>query len=65
VKHLTVAVAVAAMTASAIAGAAPTAAAWHTPEWWRRHWELSGLLEGIARGPGFPPSGLPRRLPAG
>jgi hypothetical protein len=21
--------------------------AWHTPEWWRRHWELSGLLEGI------------------
>lgn len=22
-------------------------AAWHTPEWWRRHWELSGLLEGI------------------
>ena len=23
------------------------AAAWHTPEWWRRHWELSGLLEGI------------------
>ena len=31
-KHLTVAVAVAAMTASAIAGAAPTAAAWHTPD---------------------------------
>jgi beta-N-acetylhexosaminidase len=29
---LTVAVAVAAMTASAIAGAAPTAAAWHTPD---------------------------------
>jgi SAM-dependent methyltransferase len=23
------------------------AAAWHSPEWWRRHWELSGLLEGI------------------
>jgi ubiquinone/menaquinone biosynthesis C-methylase UbiE len=22
-------------------------AAWHTPEWWRRHWELSGLLESI------------------
>jgi SAM-dependent methyltransferase len=22
-------------------------AAWHTPKWWRRHWELSGLLEGI------------------
>ena len=22
-------------------------AAWHTPDWWRRHWELSGLLEGI------------------
>ena len=22
-------------------------AEWHTPEWWRRHWELSGLLEGI------------------
>jgi SAM-dependent methyltransferase len=22
-------------------------AAWHTPGWWRRHWELSGLLEGI------------------
>ncbi|HZT15692.1 MAG TPA: methyltransferase domain-containing protein [Gaiellaceae bacterium] len=22
-------------------------AAWHTPEWWRRHWELSGLLEAI------------------
>jgi cyclopropane fatty-acyl-phospholipid synthase-like methyltransferase len=22
-------------------------AAWHTPEWWRRHWELSGVLEGI------------------
>jgi beta-N-acetylhexosaminidase len=33
-KHLTVAVAVAAMTASAIAGAAPTAAAWHTPDSW-------------------------------
>ena len=26
---------------------APEVAAWHTPEWWRRHWELSGLLEGI------------------
>ncbi len=22
-------------------------AAWHTPDWWCRHWELSGLLEGI------------------
>ena len=22
-------------------------AAWHTADWWRRHWELSGLLEGI------------------
>jgi len=22
-------------------------AAWHSPVWWRRHWELSGLLEGI------------------
>ena len=22
-------------------------AAWHTPDWWRRHWELSGLLAGI------------------
>jgi hypothetical protein len=22
-------------------------AAWHTPDWWRRHWELSGLLEKI------------------
>ena len=22
-------------------------AAWHTPAWWRRHWELSGLVEGI------------------
>ncbi len=22
-------------------------AAWHTPDWWHRHWELSGLLEGI------------------
>ena len=22
-------------------------AAWHTPEWWHRHWELSGLLAGI------------------
>ena len=21
--------------------------AFHTPEWWRRHWELSGLLEDI------------------
>ena len=19
----------------------------HSPQWWRRHWELSGLLEGI------------------
>jgi beta-N-acetylhexosaminidase len=34
VRHLTVAVAVAAMTASAIAGAAPTAVAWHTPDPW-------------------------------
>jgi SAM-dependent methyltransferase len=25
-------------------------AAWHTPEWWRRHWELSGMLEGIETG---------------
>lgn len=23
------------------------AAGWHSPEWWRRHWELSGLLEDI------------------
>jgi SAM-dependent methyltransferase len=23
------------------------AATFHTPEWWRRHWELSGLLEDI------------------
>src|SRR5439155_27091681 len=22
-------------------------AAWHTPDWWRRHWELSGLIDGI------------------
>jgi SAM-dependent methyltransferase len=22
-------------------------AAWHTPDWWRRHWQLSGLLDGI------------------
>ena len=22
-------------------------AAWHSPDWWRRHWELSGLLDGI------------------
>jgi hypothetical protein len=22
-------------------------AAWHTPKWWHRHWELSGLLEDI------------------
>jgi SAM-dependent methyltransferase len=21
--------------------------AWHSPDWWRRHWELSGLLERI------------------
>jgi hypothetical protein len=21
--------------------------AFHTPEWWRRHWELSGLLEDV------------------
>lgn len=25
-------------------------AAWHTPEWWRRHWKLSGLLDGIDSG---------------
>src|SRR6185312_1128761 len=25
-------------------------AAWHTPEWWHRHWELSGLLDGIDSG---------------
>ena len=25
-------------------------AAWHAPEWWRRHWELTGLLEGIEAG---------------
>jgi len=23
------------------------AAAWHAPDWWRRHWELSGLLEDV------------------
>jgi SAM-dependent methyltransferase len=23
------------------------AAAWHSPEWWRRHWELSGLLDDV------------------
>jgi hypothetical protein len=23
------------------------AAAWHSPEWWQRHWELSGLLEDV------------------
>lgn len=22
-------------------------AAWHAPEWWRRHWELSGLVDGV------------------
>jgi ubiquinone/menaquinone biosynthesis C-methylase UbiE len=22
-------------------------AAWHTPAWWQRHWELSGLLEDV------------------
>jgi|SRR5579884_2439085 len=22
-------------------------AAWHSPEWWRRHWELSGLVDDI------------------
>ena len=26
------------------------AAAWHTPDWWRTHWELSGMLEGIETG---------------
>jgi hypothetical protein len=25
-------------------------AAWHTPQWWRRHWQLSGLLEDIEAG---------------
>lgn len=23
------------------------AAAWHPPDWWRRHWELSGLLDDV------------------
>ncbi|MET1007347.1 MAG: methyltransferase domain-containing protein [Propionibacteriaceae bacterium] len=23
------------------------AAAWHTPEWWRTHWELTGMLTGV------------------
>ena len=23
------------------------AAAWHAPDWWRRHWELTGLVEGV------------------
>jgi hypothetical protein len=23
------------------------AASWHSPAWWARHWELSGLLTGI------------------
>jgi SAM-dependent methyltransferase len=23
------------------------AAAWHAPDWWRRHWELSGLVEEV------------------
>ena len=23
------------------------AAAWHAPEWWRRHWELTGLLTDV------------------
>lgn len=23
------------------------AAGWHSPDWWRRHWELSGLLEDV------------------
>jgi SAM-dependent methyltransferase len=31
-------------------------AAFHTPEWWRRHWELSGLLEDI--GASWLPDGL-------
>jgi SAM-dependent methyltransferase len=26
------------------------AAAWHTPEWWRAHWELSGMLDDIETG---------------
>ena len=24
------------------------AAAWHAPDWWRRHWELSGLLTDVS-----------------
>jgi SAM-dependent methyltransferase len=24
------------------------AAAWHSPEWWRRHWELSGLVTDVS-----------------
>jgi ubiquinone/menaquinone biosynthesis C-methylase UbiE len=23
------------------------AAAWHSPQWWQRHWEMSGLLEDV------------------
>lgn len=23
------------------------AAAWHTPEWWRKHWELTGMLTNV------------------
>jgi ubiquinone/menaquinone biosynthesis C-methylase UbiE len=25
----------------------PEAAAWHSPQWWQRHWEMSGLLEDV------------------
>ncbi len=24
------------------------AAAWHAPDWWRRHWHLTGLVEDVA-----------------
>jgi len=30
---------------SAVVG--PEAAAWHSPRWWQRHWELSGLLDNV------------------
>jgi len=23
------------------------AAAWHTPEWWRKHWDLTGMLTNV------------------
>jgi cyclopropane fatty-acyl-phospholipid synthase-like methyltransferase len=26
------------------------AAAWHSPAWWRRHWELSGMVEDVEAG---------------